>query len=88
MPADDDRVLVCMPISEMPVPPVPSRRGKCSLCGDAVWIAQSSPRGVRRRHCKRCIELELGPLHTIEDIAPLSAAQVTELLAVLKRQRS
>lgn len=38
------RVLGCMPVRDMPTPPVPSRMGRCERCQIAVWVGDCAPR--------------------------------------------
>jgi hypothetical protein len=76
---DANTVLICMPIAEQPVPFVPARRGKCSLCGCAVWVSRTSPK-TAERYCTPCAFLHLDK---DSKFAPLSAAQLAEV----KRRR-
>jgi hypothetical protein len=79
-----ERILVCMPLSMMPNPPVPARKRHCDLCGAPIWVARTSPRGVAR-HCMPCVRDLIGSATEVK-VAPLSEAQVAEVRAYFKRQ--
>jgi hypothetical protein len=45
----------CDLIADSPTPTVPSRRGRCSVCGEACWVPLSLTGIPLPVHCVRCI---------------------------------
>lgn len=54
MSDDDESVLVCERVLDMPIPPLLSSIGRCSECPARVWVAQSSPKARSRTLCMPC----------------------------------
>jgi hypothetical protein len=52
-----DATLVCYRVTDA-VPSVASHKGRCRECRQKVWIANSSPRGLRTL-CTRCVLMEI-----------------------------
>jgi len=46
--------LICMTVSDLPVPYVPSFRDACDICGTAVWRSNSSAGLYDLPECVRC----------------------------------
>ena len=46
--------LICMTVSDLPVPYVPSFRDACDVCGTAVWRSNGSAELCALPECVRC----------------------------------
>jgi hypothetical protein len=46
--------LICMPVSDLPVPHVPSFRDACDVCGTAVWRSNRSAGLGALPECLQC----------------------------------
>jgi hypothetical protein len=79
---DEEQVLICMRVDDLPVPPVSSVIKKCSRCGENVWQALSSP-PIARLICMPCIPYEVTG-HKIAVNLP-TPEQAREILEVLKK---
>lgn len=55
MEAADAQIVVCTRVTELPIPFKPATIEHCPDCGERVWLANSSPRGVKLM-CYQCIE--------------------------------
>jgi hypothetical protein len=65
--SDDEVVLVCARIADMPEPPVPSLPRICELCGYRVWMSLRSPT-IDRIWCRQCATDKVGSGETVEEI--------------------
>jgi len=64
------RKLVCFRVVDLAVPHTASREDACSVCGEAVWRALSSPGNVKAI-CSVCLQSETrGRKVTIESPTP------------------
>jgi hypothetical protein len=81
---DEDTVLVCSRVADVPTTHVPSRVGSCSLCGAKVWVALSSP-FAQARWCARCATDEMPDGVEFEEI---TEAQRADVVAYRKRRMS
>jgi len=39
----DEIVAICLPVREMPMPEVQSRREPCNICAEPVWVSRTTP---------------------------------------------
>lgn len=51
--------LVCMRVSDLPIPPVPSELGSCGACAERIWVSFTSPKKPRRL-CIPCVVADIG----------------------------
>jgi hypothetical protein len=51
--SEEETVLLCHRVTEMPVPNARSFTDACRQCGAAIWVAYSSPGNVKRL-CLQC----------------------------------
>jgi len=56
--------IVAMRVADLPVPHVPSRKDRCSLCGHEVWIS-TRLRTKGKALCTRCV-----PGGAVPDVDP------------------
>jgi hypothetical protein len=64
MEPDEPLVFVGMRVSELPTPHVPSLKGRCEVCHEAIWISKGSLSvavTAQRTVCVQCMLLEIGP---------------------------
>jgi hypothetical protein len=73
--SDDHAILICTPIANQPVPHVPARRGKCSLCGCAIWVSRSSPKTTE----KLCMPCAMLHLDNDAKFGPLTPKQIADI---------
>lgn len=69
---DEETILVCMRVANMGVPEKRSSRGKCELCGEAIWIGASSP-AAGKYQCMQCVVDTIGP---DAEFAPITQEQL------------
>ena len=67
--------LVCLRRSDLRVPPVKSRLGRCRLCLQAVWISASSPK-ADKIFCKQCAIATVEPG---DEVGPLTERQIADI---------
>lgn len=72
----DEKILICTPVAEQPKAFVPSRKKRCDICGCAVWVSRSSPKGATPR-CQQCVALTIDPAAKIEPLSQRQSAEVT-----------
>ncbi len=56
--AADAQAVVCTKVTTLPIPVVPATIQHCSACGERIWLADNSPRGIKLI-CYECIEPDL-----------------------------
>jgi hypothetical protein len=56
---EEVKALTCMRVADIPVPPVPSRRARCKICGSQVWVSLRAP-AIPLIHCVPCTMDEVG----------------------------
>ena len=57
-------VFVGMRVSELPTPHVPSLKGRCAVCQEAIWVSKGSliaAATAQRTVCVQCMLLEIEP---------------------------
>lgn len=55
---DDEETVVCIRVTEKPIPEVPATIVNCVDCGARIWLADSSPRGIKCK-CFECVEKQM-----------------------------
>jgi hypothetical protein len=82
-------IIVCTRVRDTPPEhTIPGSKpdGVCDLCGEKVWMSPSS-RQMRRRYTgRRCTRCMRDSMTGTEVAVPLSAAQLAEVMAYVKRR--
>jgi hypothetical protein len=63
---NDNALLVCMRVDELPTPPGPAHKSTCTECKAELWIAHTSPQDVPP-YCYHCA-LMLAEVHPPDEI--------------------
>jgi formylmethanofuran dehydrogenase subunit E len=78
---DEDTVLVCRRVTDLPEPPVESELWDCAVCGEAVWVARSSPK-AEHIYCLSCAADEIK-----NEVVSMTEEQLADVAAYFNRRR-
>lgn len=70
-------ILICSALEDVPKSHVPAQIGRCDICGCAVWVSRSSPRGAIPR-CQQCVKLTMEPDARVEPLTRRQSDEVTK----------
>jgi len=78
MDKDDERaILICSRLADGVY--TKGRRGRCDLCGDIVWVSQTSRHALKRGAILRCLRCAAETIEADARFEPLTAEQEVEL---------
>jgi hypothetical protein len=81
---DDPTTFICASVEAMPLPHVPSERGKCMACHIDIWMSPATVNGLRRIPSARVLCLPCAakeaPIDATVTISPETAVEISNYL--------